>query len=292
MEIIQDLPLEVETSAAHASAATVFSSVKPSEHHGTDQLSTLSQQQQGCNSNQTSVSASISDVHDAYNANSFECEDHCNVKGEICLTDDAVTPHDSLPNLSHYLPPVNEMTTMNELNSATLPSFTSQVSEIFSSNIPFQSTDRLSSGNTEVPVQLSKISTAWKESSDDNNDIFNDDYFKINMPGLYCKESNGNDNSRQQTTSDLNLNLNSCRNDSDFTAASSIHEPSFLSVPTANPNVAGRSNLLRDSSRNSLTRKVDEYFDKRNPLRPTLSSNSGRGVVNFSRSVSAKNLYA
>lgn len=202
---------------------------------------------------------------------------------QYCYPEDSVTSahsrvsetcRSSIPDFSSYLPPVDSHESLNPLssvsdnNNTTALSNPNQLSAIDSTvgsshqlasisyNIPTSSTLD-SSSQSDHPAQLSKISTAWKESTDDNNDIFEDDYFKLNMPGLYQEK----------------VDVISCGIDL-------VPDVSIEDTP-----LQPKSSLLRNSSRNSITRKVDEHFDRRKPLRPSMSSNTSRGIVNYNRFV-------
>ncbi|KAF2365451.1 SH3 domain [Trinorchestia longiramus] len=141
----------------------------------------------------------------------------------------------------------------NQLNEKACPP--SEMSEHLTTvNIPMHGEDPALQS-----APLSRIQTSWKDSTDDNNDIFDDDYFKVNMPSIYQANS--------QTSASAG-STNPGSTSASTTDAVQLRD-SFAQAPK--------------NERSSLTREVDNYFDHRNPLRPSLSSNWNRGVVNSSR---------
>ena len=126
------------------------------------------------------------------------------------------------------------------------------------------SVDQSLTSGDKSEATLSKISNDWKKSTDDNNDeIFNDDYFKINMPAMY---------------QDKNASL--------MAVSSNFTESYDNEYPTSESPLSFNSHpkpVQAPTRANTITREVDEHFDTRNPLRPSLSMNVKRGVVNTNR---------
>lgn len=196
-----------------------------------------------------------SENHNSCNNHPQDILDYIGPNKDLNNQNSPMVPSESLLYCSSDFLPNDPVTncnsfTQNQLDSATRAA-DSCCHTIPSLNIP---TDQSSGDNKYPESNLSKISTVWKDSTDDNNDIFQDDYFKVNLPGYYQEKA----------------------------APSSVDAGS---VCQSKPSSSAVHGFLSHASysRDSITRKVDNYFDHRAPLRPSMSTNTKRGVVNASR---------
>ncbi|CAL4086072.1 unnamed protein product, partial [Meganyctiphanes norvegica] len=127
-------------------------------------------------------------------------------------------------------------------------------------------------GYREPTSFISKIDTSWKNVTAADNDLFEDDYFKQNMPGVYSSSSAAKDNILSSNTRYENH-------------PSSTVEATSLNYPT----IAQGADVTDSSSQPFSLLETDNYF---NQNMPCAYGSSNSGGANFSKTEFSANAIA